>query len=294
MKYEISIKLVYQYQFPVSNGRQLIRIAPQNILGIQTVESCEIGMLPVPNERSERLDFFGNTAIDIAYWDEIDRFELNMSAEIERNEQTAPNDLSGFLNDLSSSLSDFKSLDENSPHHFLAVSPRIPFVQDIASYANSFVSENMSLFEVVQAINEGIHRDMLFDTTATDVDTPIEDAFGRRQGVCQDFSHIMIACLRSLRIPAAYVSGFLRTIPPEGQKRLEGGDAMHAWVRVWLGPKMGWIEFDPTNNLIVNSDHIVIGYGRDYSDISPIKGVLRSTGAHSSSQSVDVKPFSSI
>ncbi len=291
MKYEISIELVYHYQFPVSNGRQLIRIAPQNIPDIQIVKNCKIDMLPLPNERSERLDFFGNTAIDIAYWDEIDRFELNMSAEIERNEQKAPYDLRELLKNLNSSLSVCKSLDENSPHHFLAASPRIPFVQDIASYAYSFVSENMSVFEIVKAINEGIHRDMLFDTTATDVDTPIEDAFRKRQGVCQDFSHIMIACLRSLRIPAAYVSGFLRTIPPEGQKRLEGADAMHAWVRVWLGREMGWIEFDPTNNLIANTDHIVIGYGRDYSDISPIKGVLRSAGAHSSSQSVDVKPI---
>ena len=122
------------------------------------------------------------------------------------------------------------------------------------------------------------------------VDTPAIDAFERRHGVCQDFSHIMIACLRSIGIPAGYVSGFLRTIPPEGQQRLEGADAMHAWVRAWCGIESGWIEYDPTNALRVGQDHIVVARGRDYGDTAPVKGVLRTAGTQTTGHKVDVIP----
>jgi transglutaminase-like putative cysteine protease len=133
-----------------------------------------------------------------------------------------------------------------------------------------------------------IHRDFVYDKKSTDVDTAPLEAFTLRTGVCQDFVHVMIAGLRGAGIPAGYVSGFLRTIPPKGEPRLEGADAMHAWVRVWCGRHDGWIEFDPTNAMLAGPDHITIGYGRDYADISPIVGVLRTSGGHEAKQSVDV------
>ena len=132
---------------------------------------------------------------------------------------------------------------------------------------------------------------MKFDPKATTVDTPATEAFAKRHGVCQDFSHIMIACLRGIGIPAGYVSGFLRTLPPPGKPRLEGADAMHAWVRAWCGPEAGWIEFDPTNDKLAGEDHIVVAYGRDYSDVSPIKGTMRISGGQKSKQAVDVIPL---
>jgi transglutaminase-like putative cysteine protease len=118
------------------------------------------------------------------------------------------------------------------------------------------------------------------------------DAFAARHGVCQDFSHIMIACLREIGVPAGYVSGFLRTEPPEGQPRLEGADAMHAWVAAWCGTQTGWVEFDPTNAIRVSSDHIVVARGRDYSDVAPVKGVLWTAGSQTTKQVVDVIPLS--
>jgi transglutaminase-like putative cysteine protease len=133
-----------------------------------------------------------------------------------------------------------------------------------------------------------IQRDFEYDPKATDVETKPSEAFALKKGVCQDFAHVMIAGLRGMSIPAGYVSGFLRTIPPAGQARLEGADAMHAWVRVWCGTNMGWVEFDPTNAMIAGADHISIGHGRDYADISPIVGVLRTHGSHETRQSVDV------
>ncbi len=133
---------------------------------------------------------------------------------------------------------------------------------------------------------------MSYDPDATEVDTPMADAFMARHGVCQDFSHIMISGLRSLGIPAGYVSGFLRTMPPPGKPRLEGADAMHAWVRAWCGADAGWIEYDPTNAISAGQDHIVVARGRDYSDVSPIKGVLRASGRQHTDLSVDVIPLS--
>ncbi len=123
-----------------------------------------------------------------------------------------------------------------------------------------------------------IHKDFKYDKDATKVDTGPVEAFALKRGVCQDFAHVMIAGLRGVGIPAGYVSGFLRTIPPKGKPRLEGADAMHAWVRVWCGQHAGWVEFDPTNAMLAGPDHITIGHGRDYADISPIVGVLRTSG----------------
>ncbi len=135
-----------------------------------------------------------------------------------------------------------------------------------------------------------INNDFTYDGEATTVATRARDAFELRRGVCQDFTHVMIAGLRGLGIPAGYVSGFLRTIPPAGKERLEGADAMHAWVKVWCGREAGWIEFDPTNDMLASNDHIVVGYGRDYSDVAPIVGVLKTTGGQEAEQSVDVIP----
>jgi transglutaminase-like putative cysteine protease len=131
---------------------------------------------------------------------------------------------------------------------------------------------------------------MRFDAAATTVETPATEAFAARHGVCQDFTHIMIIALRSLGIPAGYVSGYLRTLPPPGQERLEGADAMHAWVSAWCGPGVGWVEYDPTNAVFAGTDHIVVAYGRDYADVAPVRGAMRTAGGQTSSQSVDVAP----
>ena len=143
----------------------------------------------------------------------------------------------------------------------------------------------------LRTVGAALNRDMSFDAKATSVETSHEEAFEARHGVCQDFSHVMIAALRSVGIPAGYVSGFLRTRPPEGRPRLSGADAMHAWVRAWCGPALGWVEYDPTNAVDAGEDHVVVAYGRDYSDVSPVKGVLKSATAQESRQAVDVIPL---
>ena len=134
-------------------------------------------------------------------------------------------------------------------------------------------------------------QDFRYDPKATLVSTPLSEAFENRGGVCQDFAHIMIAGMRGLGLPASYVSGYIRTIPPEGQPRLEGADASHAWVRVWCGGAAGWLGLDPTNAIQVNDDHIEIAVGRDYSDVAPLDGIILISGKQRLKVSVDVKPI---
>jgi transglutaminase-like putative cysteine protease len=161
----------------------------------------------------------------------------------------------------------------------------------MTAFARAQLTEGMTVADAVVALGQAIYAEMTFDADATTVDTPASEAFAARKGVCQDFSHIMIACLRGIGVPAGYVSGFLRTIPPPGKPRLEGADAMHAWVRAWCGSQAGWMEFDPTNNKLASEDHIVVARGRDYSDVAPVKGIMRIAGGQKSEQAVDVIPL---
>jgi transglutaminase-like putative cysteine protease len=135
-----------------------------------------------------------------------------------------------------------------------------------------------------------LNKDFKFDARATTVATPLEEVWEKRRGVCQDFAHFGIACLRSLGLPARYVSGYLRTRPPEGKLRLVGVDASHAWFGIFC-PGTGWVDFDPTNNVQPAEEHIIVAYGRDYGDVSPVAGILTGGGAHEVRVSVDVEPL---
>ena len=183
-----------------------------------------------------------------------------------------------------------RSLAPDAPHHFLAASPRLPEEPEFRDYAHAALPPGAGAAEAVEAVGLALNRDMAFDAGATEVDTPALEAFRRRRGVCQDFTHAMIACLRALGIPAGYVSGFLRTVPPPGRPRLQGADAMHAWVRAWCGRDAGWVEYDPTNACLAGDGHVTVARGRDYSDVAPVKGVLRSAGSQTSRHEVTMTP----
>ena len=144
--------------------------------------------------------------------------------------------------------------------------------------------------EAADDLMRRIKRDFKYDPAATDVSTPIAEAFAKKTGVCQDFAHIMIAGLRGLGLPALYVSGYIRTIPPPGKERLVGADASHAWASVWCGPDWGWIDFDPTNAKLVSDDHIVVAIGRDYADVSPVDGTIFVSGDQKLEVFVDILP----
>jgi len=177
------------------------------------------------------------------------------------------------------------------PASYLFPSALIPLDRDIADWCAEDLDPERPCLEAAIALAQRIQREFDFDPTATLVDTPPREAFLKRGGVCQDFAQIMISGLRAAGLPAAYVSGYLRTLPPPGQPRLVGADATHAWVLLWCGPDRGWIGVDPTNGIWMASDHIVMAIGRDYADIAPIDGIVLGSGAQRMDVSVDVQPL---
>lgn len=290
MLYDIQLKIEYIYPDSADAGRHIARITPADITGTQRTIAASVTVTPDPVERLERMDFFGNRVTEVFLDQPYDSLWFEMKARVERQAQPVQFDTSASLEVLARELANSQSLDPFSPHHFCGNSPKVPVDEKLAEYARENSDGNATAFEIVNSINASLHRDMRFKPEATSVETPLLEAFENRHGVCQDFSHIMIGCLRAIGIPAGYVSGYLRTIPPQGQPRLEGADAMHAWVTAWCGNEMGWIEIDPTNAIMAGADHIMVAKGRDYFDVAPVKGVMRSAGQHTSDQSVDVIP----
>lgn len=288
MLYDVRLELHYDYVASVHGDRHLVRVTPVSIPNVQRVIASALSFSPRPQQETTFTDFFGNTVTTIAYAGYHDHLDVKLSARVQVEDLQAPADLSPTLAGLQQEIAALWSLDPNSPHHFLAASPRVPIDRAITEYTRDSIVGAGSVRAAAMDLCLAIHKDFKYDKDATKVDTGPSEAFALKRGVCQDFAHVMIAGLRGAGIPAGYVSGFLRTIPPKGKPRLAGADAMHAWVRVWCGQHTGWLEFDPTNAMLAGPDHITIGHGRDYSDISPIVGVLRTSGGHHAKQSVDV------
>jgi len=290
MIYDLSLTLENAYQNTTDHARNVVRVMPLTLPDQQQLISGLVTVSPQPDERQDRSDFFGNAVTEIAFRQPLSKLIVTLKARVSRTGLAPALDLSPQLPGLTDELRTSTDLTPGSPLHYLSNSSRIILDQDFLDFAQGCSQPGMTVLQLVQAIGKRLYQEMRFDADATDVDTSPAVAFRNRHGVCQDFSHIMIACLRALGVPAGYVSGFLRTSPPEGQARLEGADAMHAWVRAWCGKELGWVEFDPTNDLLVKSDHIVVGYGRDYADVAPLKGVLRTSGGQTGTHRVDVIP----
>ena len=290
MIYDIVLRLSHSYANPATGGRHLARLMPADLPGAQRLIAGHLDILPDPSERTDRTDFFGNRATGFAFRGAFDEVALTLLARVDRQGPPPPGP-STALADLARAVAEDRALGPDAPVHFRAASPLVPVAAEVAAYARAQTDPAVTALAAVTALGQALHRDFRYDPGATEVDTPMTEAFAARHGVCQDFSHIMIAGLRSLGIPAGYVSGLLRTSPPPGKPRLEGADAMHAWVRAWCGPQAGWVDYDPTNAVFAGETHIVVARGRDYSDVSPIKGVLRVSGSQSGRHSVDVKPL---
>jgi transglutaminase-like putative cysteine protease len=290
MNYDVRLQIEYDYDPPAVGGRHLVRVTPAAFAGGQRVVASSIVFDPVPFERSDGHDFFGNAMVAIAYRQAHAALKVGMSARVRVDPAAATLDVSPDLPMLRRELAGVRSLAPDSPHHFVAGSPRVPLDSEITVYARDSVARAATVQEIVRDFGERIHRDFRYDKKSTEVETSPRRVFDLKRGVCQDFSHLMIAGLRGIGIPAAYVSGFLRTIPPPGTVRLEGADAMHAWVRAWCGRQAGWVGYDPTNRTFAGESHIVVAVGRDYQDVSPIAGILRTSGSQKPSQKVDVVP----
>ncbi|GKX34939.1 MAG: transglutaminase [Rhizobiaceae bacterium MnEN-MB40S] len=290
MFYDITLRIEYVYDHDADSSRHMVRLYPADLPGKQRPVAANLTVQPKPGEWINRFDYFGNNFIELAFTEAHHEIAFTVQSRVEMFEASPLFDMSPRLSELGRDIAAQTRLEPWSPHNFTGPSPRVVLNEATRRYAQEVVGGDPNTLQAVRAIGTALHRDMRFDPEATTVDTPMLEAFHARNGVCQDFTHIMISCLRGIGIPAGYVSGFLRTIPPPGQPRMEGADAMHAWVRAWCGSEIGWVEYDPTNAVAANTDHVVIARGRDYSDIAPVRGVMRSYGDHKTTQSVDVVP----
>lgn len=291
MLYDLKLEIAYDFARPLGAGRQLLRVLPAHLPGRQEVLRERLSISPQPQDRRTFSDFFHTRTVEIAMPAGLTEFRLAMTARVRREAVVASLDLSPDLAGLAPEIEAQLTLGPNAPHHFLGPSPRIPRIDAIAAFARAATADAVTVRQAVDRLGAALHDRMTFDAKATEVDTPPETAFTLRRGVCQDFAQIMIAGLRALGIPAGYVSGFLRTYPPPGQPRLEGVDAMHAWVAAWCGAAQGWVEYDPTNAQWAGEDYITVAMGRDYADVAPVRGALRSAGGQDSTQAVDVIPL---
>ena len=290
MRYAVRQTTTYIYTPPASAAVHAIRCAPVDRSG-QRVVDVRLSVTPFPVDLREASDFFGNAVsfarIGSAHPELL--IESRFTAEIDR--EAIP--LASLSPPWETVMADAdrRRFDADAPIHYLYASRIARLTPAIRAYVVESFSPGRPVLEAALELMGRIKSDFEYDPKATDVATPPERAFQIKRGVCQDFAHIMISGLRGVGVPAAYVSGYLRTIPPPGKPRLEGADATHAWVDVWCGAQIGWIGLDPTNNLIVGNDHVVLAVGRDYADVSPVQGVIHASGGHDLTVEVDVKPI---
>jgi transglutaminase-like putative cysteine protease len=288
MIYSIRLTITHAYDQPAANSRHIIRVLPRRLEGRQHVTLYTLSVYPQTDTRSEGTDFFGTATLDCAHLAPHAQMSIELSCQVQMAAPTPWLDMSPDLPALRAQWEACRDLGADAPVHFLGPTPRLSADNEIRDFAQGLADPATSAAQTVIRLGKAIHDAMTFDNTATTVDTDAAEAFALRRGVCQDFSHIMILGLHALGIPACYVSGYLRTLPPPGGVKLAGADAMHAWVRAWCGTAQGWVEYDPTNATLVGTDHIVVGYGRDYADVSPMRGHLRASGGQRNTQAVDV------
>lgn len=290
MIYDVRHVTTYGYSRAVPFARCILRLLPREEGG-QRVRKSELIVAPRPVERSDALCFFGNRVTTLTIAKPHRELKVEMRARVEVRRPPAPfPGLTRQWEEVAALALASGSLAPDAPAHHLYPSRLVPPIAAIADYARASFPPRRPVLEGASELMARIRADFTYDPEATEVSTPLAEAFRQRHGVCQDFAHVMIAGLRGLGLPAAYVSGYIRTIPPPGEKRLEGADASHAWVSLWCGPETGWIGLDPTNDLFVADDHIVTAIGRDYADVSPLDGVLIGPGSQKVGVAVDVIP----
>jgi transglutaminase-like putative cysteine protease len=285
--FDLTHTTTYEYESDVTVAHHLLKVAPRR-LGRQWRIAHAPEMTPEAAATSHYTDYFGNDVLFVTIegahreWRVTSRSRVAVGPGFipDPTETPAWESVRGLCRTDRSRL----ALEASE---FTFASPLIPIDEAFAEYARPSFTVNRPLLEAVLDLTARIHADFSFDPTATTLSTPVSDVLKQRRGVCQDFAHLQIACLRSLGLPARYVSGYLETVPPPGQARLTGADASHAWLAFFC-PGIGWIDVDPTNDLLPSMQHITLGWGRDYGDISPIRGVLVGGGEHVLRVGVDV------
>jgi transglutaminase-like putative cysteine protease len=288
MIYEVRHQTAYDYETDVSLSHHIAHLTPRTTNSQQCLDH-RLEFTPKPTTNASHADHFGNQSTFLTVEGAHRRLEVIALTRVEISPPNlpAPEETPAW-----ETVLDLCSGDSLNPPmdavEFVFGSPLAPRRTDLADYARpSFTRRRPILAGAIDLCNR-VHADFAFDTEATTVMTTVQDFFKVRRGVCQDFAQLMIGCLRSIGLPARYVSGYLETLPPPGKPKLVGSDASHAWISVWCG-EHGWIDLDPTNNVLPSSRHITTAWGRDYGDVTPLRGILVGGGSHKLTVSVDVK-----
>ncbi|MDR3699920.1 MAG: transglutaminase family protein [Candidatus Sulfopaludibacter sp.] len=289
MTYRIVHKTTYTYKVPVSFGNHIAYLTPRS-LAHQRCASHELLVTPAPAGLIRRLDYFGNSVTFFTIREPHDELQVVARSHVVLEDRPAPWPAHAPPWEVvARCLPADLSPEGLEAYQFVFESPRVKPGSQFAEYASPSFSAGRPLTEALLDLTGRIHKDFRFDANATNVRTPPEEVLRHKRGVCQDFAHLQVACLRSLGLPARYVSGYLRTYPPPGRARLVGADASHAWVSVYC-PGAGWLDVDPTNNLIPFQSHVTLSWGRDYGDVSPVRGVIQGGRDHKVQVGVDMEP----
>ncbi|MDB5295903.1 MAG: transglutaminase domain protein [Phycisphaerales bacterium] len=296
MRYRVQHITEYRYAEPVPLCHNVVHLRPRET-DRQACEATEIDVTPAPAARRDRVDFFGNHAMFLGLQEPHRQLRIECTSEVEVKPFAPPADFDWpAWEDVADRLGTCcrggppPDPDLLDARQFSFDSPQVPRAAALADYARPSFPPGRPVLDALLDLNRRIYTEFKFDSSATDVGTPVLEVLEHRRGVCQDVAHLAIGCLRSLGLAARYVSGYLRTRPPPGRPRLVGCDASHAWLSAFV-PGFGWLDLDPTNGVVPSDGHITVGWARDYDDIAPVKGVIVGGRGHRLSVSVDVEPL---
>lgn len=287
MKYRIIHKTGYNYSEPASLSQNELFLFPRETPTQEVIE-CKLSIEPKPQYLHNRTDYFGNTVH--VFMVQHPHNDLFMSAtSIVRTSRpfTPPPETTVPWETVALRLAAHKQSIELEASQFVFASPLITVNSDAIAYAQPSFPPGTPVLAGAADLVRRLFTEFSYDKTASTVDTTVEQVLANRKGVCQDFAHLAISCLRGLGLAARYVSGYLETSPPPGKPKLIGADASHAWISVFV-PDVGWVDLDPTNNLIANETYITVAWGRDYGDVAPVKGVVMGGGVHKLTVMVDI------
>lgn len=290
MIYDIRQTTICHYASPVAHALHVLRLTPIHRAG-QRVHIAALQVVPEPTHRREGQDFFGNRLTWIELNEAHEKLTVNVAARVDvdanaESEPLATPAWEAIREEVFASV----EIGPLAPAHFLFPSRMVSLDPEIRDYTRESFGPGRPVLLAATDLMHRLKADITYEIGATTVTTTPPMSFALRRGVCQDFAHIMISGLRGLGLPAAYVSGYLRTVQPPGTVRLQGADAMHAWVMLWCGAKAGWIGLDPTNDVFASEQHVVLAIGRDYSDVAPMDGVIVVSGGQRIDVSVQVVP----
>jgi transglutaminase-like putative cysteine protease len=291
MDYKITHTTVYTYTETVPICHNEVHLTPREHPR-QARLASRLAVRPQPASIDTQLDYFGNHVSFFTIEVGHERLTVTASSRVRISEPAPPLPLATPWESIRDRLTNEACGPFFEACQFAFDSPHVATSRELAAYAGKSFMPGRPWLDALLDLTRRIHTEFRYDRSATIVSTPLDEVLRLRRGVCQDFAHLEIGCLRSLGLPARYVSGYLVTTPPAGQPRLIGADASHAWVSAF-SPDYGWIDVDPTNDQIPSTKHITLAWGRDYSDVAPIKGVFIGGGRHGMSVSVDVAPLSS-